>query len=496
VASHNAGIVRLPRPQDHQNTTHKPRAALDSYSLRDGLSSSIEHALLTDSEGNVWSGGSRGLDRFTHATLVPIIAEAREGSWSTCTNPQGEIWIASDDGTLFVVRHGVRTLVDKLDGILKLYCGRNGNVWLLNSNDIAYIHRDRLHRLPPLPGQPPYSSRKWNYLELLELPNQGLIVSQANDPGAGLWKYKDSRWKQISIRELSVPFLAMLLDHAGNLYLGRTDGQISVLRNGSVYTSSTGTPGVGVVTALAQSSSNIFALGMNGIAFLQGSHFQMLAFARPELAYTVTGLVESRDHDIWINGSRGIVRIMASEMQKALSDSRHKILCEEIHEGDFVGPATYWKPTLSAAMDSNGKLWFSTLNGVVSLDPESNHYRHRLPQLSIRSISADGKGLANNTFPSNIQTLHIKYFGINLTHPDKVFYRYRLVGLDNTWQDADRRTDAIYTHLRPGTYSFQVVASSGGGNWSVPVTSLRFRVLPHFYQTLWFIALCILAGSL
>jgi signal transduction histidine kinase len=75
-----------------------------------------------------------------------------------------------------------------------------------------------------------------------------------------------------------------------------------------------------------------------------------------------------------------------------------------------------------------------------------------------------------------------------------VTYRYRLDGLDSAWQDAGRRAVAIYAHLPPGTYTFRVVASNDGNSWTTPVSSGTIRVLPQFYQTLWFLALCVLLG--
>lgn len=73
-------------------------------------------------------------------------------------------------------------------------------------------------------------------------------------------------------------------------------------------------------------------------------------------------------------------------------------------------------------------------------------------------------------------------------------YKYRLAGLEDAWQDAGRRTEALYTHLGPGTYTFQVTASSGNDVWTAPVASRPFVVLPSFYQTTWFRVLCVVAG--
>jgi signal transduction histidine kinase len=184
-------------------------------------------------------------------------------------------------------------------------------------------------------------------------------------------------------------------------------------------------------------------------------------------------------------------------MVAALSNPSLLISSDEVHEGNFVGPAYCPPGRESASMDATGKLWFATMNGVVFLDPENTRVARRPPQLSIRTITADGHPLnANATFPPDTQYLDINYFGLDLTNPRNVVYRYRLEGLDTTWQSVGNRTEAIYTHLRPGTYRFEVIASNGNDVWTKPVTSATFRILPRFYERPWFEALCLFAAVL
>ena len=83
---------------------------------------------------------------------------------------------------------------------------------------------------------------------------------------------------------------------------------------------------------------------------------------------------------------------------------------------------------------------------------------------------------------------------MNLTTPESVTYKYRLEGSDDEWQDAGHRTQAIYTHLRPGSYTFRVMASNGDGAWTEPVSSASFRVLPRVYQTGWFLGFSLAAA--
>jgi len=154
----------------------------------------------------------------------------------------------------------------------------------------------------------------------------------------------------------------------------------------------------------------------------------------------------------------------------------------------------------SAQTDPWGRLWFSTLNGVVSIEPDRLAMPQHLPLLSIRSIVADGHEIdASAALPPDTHTLDVKYFGLDLTDPRRVVYRYRLVGpdaSDSSWQDVGSRTEAAYSHLPSGSYKFQVMASNGNDVWTQPVSSATFRILPHFYQRPWVQGLFVLAGVL
>ena len=66
-------------------------------------------------------------------------------------------------------------------------------------------------------------------------------------------------------------------------------------------------------------------------------------------------------------------------------------------------------------------------------------------------------------------------------------FRYRLVGLDPDWVEADTRRIAFYSYLPPGNYRFQVTACNSDGVWNQNGASMAVTVLPHIWQTWWFI---------
>jgi signal transduction histidine kinase len=281
------------------------------------------------------------------------------------------------------------------------------------------------------------------------------------------------------------------------LYLGQRSGKITVLAPPRYRVVSSESSDVGSIFGFSGTSYGIFAFGAEGIALRQNGGFRRLSFADPAFSMTVTGLVEDRDGNIWVNGTRAIARVSSAEMSAAASDRSHRIRAREFHEGEYRGSDYPRSQRNSAQIDSQGRIWFPTANGVIYIDPNYVDRPPHVPRVSIRSISADGGPLGvNRSFPAKTQTLNVHYFGLDLSDPMAVVYRYKLEGSDKTWQDAGQRTEAIYTHLRPAKYIFRVMASEGGAVWSQPVDSEAFTVLPAFYQTWWFDALSASMGTL
>jgi diguanylate cyclase (GGDEF)-like protein len=76
--------------------------------------------------------------------------------------------------------------------------------------------------------------------------------------------------------------------------------------------------------------------------------------------------------------------------------------------------------------------------------------------------------------------------------PDRVRFKYQLEGYDRDWVDAGSRRVAYYTNLPPGPYRFRVIACNNDGLWNQNGASVSFTLKPHYYQTGWFRALCVL----
>ena len=491
MASQSDGLVRIPQSMVDLPRGSDSTEGMDKYVAADGLTSNGVGALLLDSSGNIWVGGNRGLDRFRPGALTPFVEGLHRATHICANQKEHSVLIAADDSKrLYLVSDERVDFFDQSGEVYAVSCGPSGDMWLIDNVGIWRGHGHHFERIPMMPGYVPYA------VQLVLEGNDGTLFVSVNGSTGRYWTYKDGLWSRLDPEGIfkRSPF-SQFMDRQGRLWTGYRDGTIGLPLGGKEMTMSTGKPGLGAVTNFLQTSGQILAAGLNGIAVFENEGFRKLDFEDREAATGLTGLADTKSGDLWMQGTRGIVHVAKRELLLALADSKHQIKSEILAEGDFVGPASTWLLTSSVIRDSDDRIWFSMLNGLVSLDVNQVRVDPQPPRLSILSIQADGRPLSDGKIPPNPQTLLARYFGVNLTAPEKVSYKYQLEGLSESWQEVGQRTEAIYTNLRPGIYTFRVMATNGDGTWAT-AASAPFTVQPDFFQSRWFIALCASAAAL
>ena len=74
--------------------------------------------------------------------------------------------------------------------------------------------------------------------------------------------------------------------------------------------------------------------------------------------------------------------------------------------------------------------------------------------------------------------IEIHYTGLSFLEPEKVRFKYRLVGFDRDWVDAGTRRVAYYTNIPPNLYRFEVIAANNDGVWNETGARPRLRAAP------------------
>ena len=151
----------------------------------------------------------------------------------------------------------------------------------------------------------------------------------------------------------------------------------------------------------------------------------------------------------------------------------------------------------SAWRSRDGHLWFATPKGLVEVDPAHFPVNTVPPPVELERFAVDDVVLRATDSLLHVEAGHVHfqfdYAGLSFTAPQKVRYRYMLEGFDRGWTEAGARRSAYYTNIPPGRYTFRVQAANNDGLWNTEGAALAFELRPHFYQTIWFYALLLVA---
>jgi signal transduction histidine kinase len=93
------------------------------------------------------------------------------------------------------------------------------------------------------------------------------------------------------------------------------------------------------------------------------------------------------------------------------------------------------------------------------------------------------------------QIVRLAYSALSFRAPQKVRFRYKLQGYDTKWSEVLSVREAVYRNLPPGSYKFHVIACNDSGVWNTVGDTLTFNVRAAFYQTRWFLWICVAACS-
>ncbi len=212
----------------------------------------------------------------------------------------------------------------------------------------------------------------------------------------------------------------------------------------------------------------------------------------------IYSVVEDDYRNLWLNAQCGLIRIERSELQKWWEnpDARIQVKNFDASDGALPGSSTC---RCAAARSSDGRLWFVNGSVLQMIDPSRTATDSDPPPVYLEKLIAGGKDYPSTgevRVASLQRDIEIDYTALSYVAPQKVRFRYKLEGRDARWQDPGTRRQAFYTDLPPGKYRFRVIASNSEGVWNKEGATLDFSVAPAWFQTRWFLSLCVLCCAL
>jgi signal transduction histidine kinase/ligand-binding sensor domain-containing protein len=469
-------------------------AGFESFRRVDGLSSDYVQPLLEDREGNLWVGSSRGLDRFRHANLIPVAMP--EGAQEFAIAADGDaLLVGTRNHPLQRVDMASRQALALSSAITAMHRDAGGRTWLAGPEGVWRKAGERFDKVSDLP----VSARSG--VQAMATTPDGALWLSLNTPG--LHRFQEGRWTHLHDQD-GLPSgdspLVMQADATGRLWLGFARNAVAVMENGRFSTPWSGDAlDVGNVTALFEDSRGMWIGGERGLAQVAGGRLRNVVAAVREDLRGISGIVADDAGDLWFNGARGVVRVRAADIA-GLFDAQRRPRYERFDALDALpGIAAQFRPLPTAARTQDGRLWFATTSGLVSIDPRQIVRNPVAPPVEILSLAVDGAPVPLNggevRLPAGARNLRIRFTALSLSIPERVRFRYRLEGFDSQWLEASPARSAFYNAPGSGRYVFRVAASNNDGVWNEQGARLVVSIAPHYWETGWFRVLCVAAAA-
>ena len=459
------------------------------YTVADGLPDQEIRSIWRDHEGSLWVGtNSGGLARlrpnkFHHMGRSEGLVD--DFVWSIFEDRQHVLWVGTNTGSSRVEPSGAISSWALGDAVRTFFEDRSGRFWIgtlqglfewadgrpvprLNASDLPFPRVNCMtqtqdgalwigtegggvyrlddsatitHRLTAAEGLPHEKVR-----DLVADPQGGLWIATQdglahwNDGALTVWTTDDG---------LSDDYLlALFLDPDGSLWIGTAAGGLNLLRDDRVVSF---TRRDGMVDNL------VLAIIDDGLGYF------------------------------WLTSNSGLIRVARNELESLArgADIRLRPVTYGEQDGLRSGEMNGGSQPAGWALD-DGRLAFPTLAGVALIDPSRADRAGTPPPVHLEEILVDG-ALEDPAGPldveSGVKDLELRWVALSFLDPERIRYRYRLLGFEGDWVEAEGRRFAHYTHLPPGDYRFEVIAANSHGVWNREGAHLELRVHPAFHQT-------------
>jgi len=493
--------------------------------IESSLSDNDVWTLYRDRSDTLWIGTDgggvnyySGKPKFLHYQNHPFIPDtlSHNSVWDVLEDREGQLWVATEDG--------LNVFNPILQGFEHYDCEQNCNSY----NKFSALAEDEQQRLwiGTLGGGLHYLDADRECFTVYENDPQNPHSLSSNrvrtlhiDNQQQLWigTFKGLNRLDVSQKQIKPTFQHFLHDHQDPNSLSHDF--VSCLYTDQQQRLWVGTLGGGLnrldkqqhafhhylhnkqkinslahndVGSLLQDSNGAFWVGTLGGGLQCWREQQDNFFSNPQwserLGHSIYALQEDFNENLWIASEKGICRLhLPSQTVTRCYDPNDDVQ-------NFKFRNAVWR-------NPQGYLIFGGDNGLNIFHPQQLNNSYFKPPVVLTDFQVLGQSIKPGDGSLLQQAINetqfiqlereqsffsFEFAALNFIHSEKNQHAYQLKGYDEEWRYIDKRREAHYTKVPPGNYVFQVKASNNDGEWNSEGVSIQLRVLPAWWQTLWF----------
>ena len=444
------------------------------------LSSKFVYPIVRDHEGGLWIGTYYGgvnylpptAGQFTSLSLSDLVRGNEDFVVSClCEDPDGTVWIGSDNGGLFRY-DAVRNTAVRLPGLLSTL-----NIHaLLRQGEYLWIgtYSQSLFRLHVRTG----AVRQFGADDGLGDPSTYALFV---DRGGTLWagtqssacRLDPSTGRFVKEWDTEAWIDGIAEDEAGSLWFSTAQNGLLQRTPDGAWKEWPARPGglpANQVHCLLPTPQGLYAGTKKGLVRLHDG----------EISPVVTDLdvrfIFRDGNTLWLACPSTIVHYYPNGGRQEQFGAN-----DGIRVGEFSPSA--------GLVAQDGTYYLGTTEGFVSFYPGRVRENDIPPPVLFTRFLASGQEGAENIFLKQgtediilswwHRDLRISFAALSYSAPEKIRYAYRLEGLDDNWKGLGNQNFVALNRLPAGKYRLQVAATNNSALWNDEGAELSFTIRPH-----------------
>ncbi|WP_407429494.1 two-component regulator propeller domain-containing protein [Arcticibacter sp.] len=483
------------------------------YSLADNA----VYTLCKDKEGGIWAGTYFGgisyfpkpyapFEKFFPQSLVNSISghAVRE----ICADKNENLWIGTEDAGLNKLDKRTGKFIHiKPTGTAKGLAYSNIHGLLANDNelwigtferglDVLNIHTGNVIKHYSLNNGT--SSSRSNFIISLYKTSAGEIFAGT---GLGLYRYDSLKDNFTVVPDIATNdfIYSVFEDHTGTIWAGTLENGVFYFRpktkesgNYRYHATDSNSISSNAINSIFEDSNHDLWFATEGGGLCK-FHRKTNTFKRYSTkdgfpSNIMFRILEDKTKKLWISTSRGLTFFDPKLETVKVFTKADGLLTDQFNYN-------------SAYKDTNGRMYFGSVDGMISFDP-NNFSRNRFtPPIYITGFQIYDRELTINQENSplkesitstnyihldyNQATFSIDFAALSYTAPEVNEYAYKMEGLDDEWSYLKTNRKIYFTNLPPGIYTFLVKGANNSGVWNDEPARLTIEISPPYWASNW-----------
>jgi ligand-binding sensor domain-containing protein/serine phosphatase RsbU (regulator of sigma subunit) len=456
-----------------------------------GLSENKVRCIAADQEGNIWVGTNQnGLSCF-RGKQFELFLKSKDGTntqiGAILQDRKGNSWMGSINGIYFMpAGSNQQKKIDFITGgddieVTSLLEDRVGNIWVSTWGAGILIINPTTFSVQRFAGKLPYSEPGTfteQYVHTLRQSSKGQIwismlrgVSVFNPSQNTLTTYT----QKDGLAENNTTDIEE--DNNGIIWIGSASSGLTYYEKGKFKKfESKETPIYPAISSISRDETGKIWVATEGGGIYSILENKVQRYTTKEgLSSNYISLIESDLHGkLWLGTNKGLC-VWNPE-------NRYSRLYDKSDKNSRIEP----KPN-AVFRDKENRIWIGTINGVLLFDPEAAQTNYIESRTHITAIKVYQDTIDTDGITLNYKQNYLSFFfnGICFSDPEKVRFKYRLIGFDDRWQEQELNF-ITFNNLAPNNYTFELKSCNNDGVWNKEAVKFSFIITPPYWMTWWF----------